>query len=798
MKKINISFILLLLLVTNLFNFPVIKASSGIQVVVRGEPLTLSIPPVIESDRTLVPMRDIFESLDAYIEWDGSTKTVTALKGDTAVKLKIGDKTAYLNNESIQLEVPAKIINDKTFVPLRFIGESLGAEVDWNNNTRTVTITVDNSSEIHGNTSGNISNGGFACEKDDWIYTSMYKNGLWKIKKDGSEKVQISENSANYLNISGDWIYYSGSTYLPENDRLRLFKMKLDGSSVSKLSLSIVEFVNVVGDWIYYIDASSGNKPYKVRLDGKGKCKISDVQMKYMIVDDGWIYFQKTSSDTLWKMRTNGSDQKELSYIYGSKLKIIKDGNWLYYISDGFEPGIYKIDIDGDNEELIVGGSIKSIDHSDGWLYYNSEFENLYKIKDDLSSRKTIGSGIAGEFQLVDNWVYYTEYHAESGEEYRINTESSVKQRLDADTPLKDIPVAISKNQTYPPKPVTFSDATTGTVILSPKDIAKNKDAVTHIKTFDEDGKQLASGSGFNIKSDGVIITNYHVISGASSITCTLNNNEQYEVDYILNYNILKDIAILKLKEASNLPVVRLGDSDKVELAEDVVAIGNPLEFQNTVTTGIISGIRNMFGIDYIQTSASISPGSSGGPLFNSYGDVIGITSMTILNSQNINFAVPINSVKKLFATSCVIPIDSLSLYESSAEEFEPNNDLNTANEIIPNQYLEGSFIKSDDIDYYSFTLYKPGKISIFALSYEDMYSRSNSSNVSMTLLDKDGKVISSSIEATEVDTVIQKISNDLDTGKYFIAVKGKTPSGSISSFSYKMSSYTIQTYLED
>lgn len=798
MKKINITFILLLLLVTNLFNFPVIQASSEIQVIVRGEPLTLSLEPVIESGRTLVPMRDIFESLDAYIEWDGSTKTVTALKGDTTVKLKIGDKTAYLNNKSMQLDVPAKIINDKTFVPLRFIGESLGADVDWNNNTRTVTITVDNSSEIHGNTSGNISNGGFVCEKDGWIYTSMYKNGLWKIKKDGSEKVQISENSANYLNIVGDWIYYSGSTYLPDSDRLRLFKMKLDGSSVTKLSTSIVEFVNVVGDWIYYIDASSGSKPYKIRIDGQGKTKISDIQMKYMIVDDGWIYFQRTSTDTLWKMRTNGADQKELSYVYGSKLKIVKDGDWLYYISDGFEPGVHKVDTKGKNDELVTGGSIKCIDHSNGWLYFSSEYENLYKLKDDLSVRKTIGSKIAGDFQLIDNWIYYTEYHGDRGEEYRINVESSIKQRLDADTPLQDIPAAVSKNQSYPPKPITLSNTTTGTVVLSPKDIAKYKDAVTHIKTYGNDGKQLASGSGFNIKSDGIVVTNYHVISGAASITCTLNNNQEYEVEYILNYSILKDIAILKLKDASSLPVVRLGDSDKVELAEDVVAIGNPLEFQNTVTTGIISGIRNMFGVDYIQTSASISPGSSGGPLFNSYGDVIGITSMTILDSQNINFAVPINSVKKLFATACAIPIDSLSIYEGSAEEFEPNNDLNTANEIIPNQYLNGTFIKKDDIDYYTFTLYKPGKISLFALSYDYFYSGSTSSGISVTLLDKDGKEIASSVEATEVDIVIQKISEKLEAGKYYILVKRVTPSGSKPSYGLNMTDYTIQTYLED
>jgi hypothetical protein len=622
----------------------------------------------------------------------------------------------------------------------------------------------------------------------------MYKNGLWKIKKDGSEKIQISKDSVNYINIIGDWMYYSGSSFLPEKDRLRLYKMKLDGSSVTKLSEDIVEDVNVVGDWIYYINVSKGSTPYKIRFDGEGERRISDIQMNCMIVEDGWIYFQKLSTDTLWKVRTNGSDSTELSYVYSSDMQINKAGDWLYFISDSFDSGIYKVGIDGNNEELVVSGSIDSINYSDGWIFYNSEIENLYKIKEDLSSRKTIGSGISGSFQITGNWVYYTEYLSESGNEFRINTDGSIKQRLNAEVPLKDILISLPKNQTYPKEPIVLSSTNAGTNVLSTKEIAKTKDAVAFIKTFDENGEQIAAGSGFNIKNNGIIVTNYHVISGASSISCFLNNNQEYKVDYILNYNILKDIAILKLKDASDLPVVALGDSDKVELGEDVVAIGNPLEFQNTVTTGIVSGIRNMFGIDYIQTSASISPGSSGGPLFNAYGDVIGITSMTILNSQNINFAVPINSVKKLFVSACAIPIDSLNYYESSSEEFEPNDNLATANEIIPNQYLDGNFVDDEDIDYYSFTLNTEGTLSLFALSYDDMYSKSYSSGLTMTLLDKDGKEISSSSEATEVDTVVQKITSELKEGTYYIAVKGKTSTLTKTS----VSSYTLQTYFED
>lgn len=791
MKKFNISFFLIFILVASLFNVPALGAKSEILVVVRGESLTLNMPPVLESGRTLVPMRDIFESLDAYIEWDSNTKAVTATKGGTVIKLKIGDKTAFVNDTSIALEVPAKIINSKTFVPIRFISESLGAKVEWSDITKTVTISQENK-ELHGNTAGNISNGGFVCEKDDWVYTSMYKNGLWKIKKDGSEKVQISENAVNYLNIVGDWIYYTSSYYLPEGDRLRLYKMKLDGSSITKLSNDIVECVNVVGDWIYYINSSLGSKPYKIRLDGKGESKIGDFPIKSMIVDDGWIYFQKSSTNNLCKMRTNGSDLNQLSYGHGSDMHINKAGGWLYFVSDGYRPGIYKIGTDGNNEELIIGGSIDSLNYSDGWFYYNSTIENLYKVKDDLSIRKTIGCGIKGDFQVISNWVYYTELFTDSGKDYRISTEGSIKQSLNASSPLKDIDTSVEKNKTYSSNPILLPSTSLKTTAISPKEIAKNKNAVTFIKTFDNDKKQLASGSGFNIKGDGIIVTNYHVISGASSISCALNNTE-YQVDYILNYNILKDIAILKLKDAVNLPVVGLGDSDKIELAEDVVAIGNPLEFQNTVTTGIVSGIRNMFGIDYIQTSASISPGSSGGPLFNSYGDVIGITSMTILDSQNINFAVPINSVKKLFASSCVIPISSLNYYENTAEEFEANNSLESANEIVPNQFVNGSFIESDDIDYYSFTINKAGKIYLYGLSY-DMYDYSDSTRLTMKLYDKDGKEISAGSESTEGDVSVQKIISVLNEGTYYVSVKPEKNSLDY----FTLSGYILQTYLED
>ncbi len=112
-----------------------------IKVILNEKPLAMSNEPVIKNGTTLVPMRSIFEALGAKIDWNGTVKEVTAVKGDTTVKIKIGNKTATVNAKNVDLAVPAEINNGVTMVPLRFVSESLGANVDWNGTTKTITIT---------------------------------------------------------------------------------------------------------------------------------------------------------------------------------------------------------------------------------------------------------------------------------------------------------------------------------------------------------------------------------------------------------------------------------------------------------------------------------------------------------------------------------------------------------------------------------------------------------------------------------------------------------------------------------
>jgi len=170
--------------------------------------------------------------------------------------------------------------------------------------------------------------------------------------------------------------------------------------------------------------------------------------------------------------------------------------------------------------------------------------------------------------------------------------------------------------------------------------------------------QEVGGGSGFIISSDGMILTNKHVVSDASAdYTVLTNDGKKYDAK-VLARDPVQDLAVIKI-DATNLPVVTLGDSDSIKLGQTAIAIGNALgEFRNTVSVGAISGLSRSitasggpFGSEslqnLIQTDAAINPGNSGGPLLNLKGEVIGIDTAVASNAQNIGFAIPINQAKR-------------------------------------------------------------------------------------------------------------------------------------------------------
>ena len=199
--------------------------------------------------------------------------------------------------------------------------------------------------------------------------------------------------------------------------------------------------------------------------------------------------------------------------------------------------------------------------------------------------------------------------------------------------------------------------------LLEPADVyAQNVDAVVAINTegsqnvWGQATRFAASGSGFIITKDGYVVTNHHVIENATTITVTLTSGESYPAE-LIGSDEENDVALLKI-DAADLPVVSIGDSDDLQVGAQVAAIGNPLgELTNTLTVGYVSALDREINTDgtpinMLQTDAAINSGNSGGPLFDMYGNVIGITTAKYASStvEGLGFAIPINDAMKIVA----------------------------------------------------------------------------------------------------------------------------------------------------
>ncbi len=174
--------------------------------------------------------------------------------------------------------------------------------------------------------------------------------------------------------------------------------------------------------------------------------------------------------------------------------------------------------------------------------------------------------------------------------------------------------------------------------------IEQLKDSVVQIYVYDEYNNVIATGSGVVVFESDIIITNAHVVEDNYKLEVLSENNTKYKVQGIIGYNKKKDIAILKIYDKNKLKPLETENS--ISVGEEVIAIGSPIGLKNTVSNGVFSGYFQD-EIEVYQHTAPISPGSSGGALFNNKGDLVGITYATLNEGQNINFAIPINEVKK-------------------------------------------------------------------------------------------------------------------------------------------------------
>ena len=194
-------------------------------------------------------------------------------------------------------------------------------------------------------------------------------------------------------------------------------------------------------------------------------------------------------------------------------------------------------------------------------------------------------------------------------------------------------------------------------------------DAVFYIEVYDKSGNPLGSGSGFFIDANGTAVTNYHVIEGASYAKIQLSDEKSvYSVKGVINYSAEQDWAVIKV-DGSGFKYLEMGDTSSIVSGAKIFAIGCPLGLQNTISEGIISNPKRVFGASqYFQITAPISGGSSGGAIIDAYGKVIGISSAGFEEGQNLNLAVPVSLIN-VSGSENGMSLDVLNIMEGGSPE---------------------------------------------------------------------------------------------------------------------------------
>jgi S1-C subfamily serine protease len=215
-----------------------------------------------------------------------------------------------------------------------------------------------------------------------------------------------------------------------------------------------------------------------------------------------------------------------------------------------------------------------------------------------------------------------------------------------------------------PPPPSQPATGVSARARLSTRDLAKKASASMVTVTT-----PTGQGSGVIVDATGVFVTNLHVVRGDTTASVKLANGDVYDDVAVVDVDERKDLVLLKIKAFGLIPAV-LGNSDQEQAGDRVVLIGSPRGLEQSVSDGLISGVRDSGeGYRLFQTSAAASPGSSGGGMFNEFGELIGIVSSKLMNGENLNFGIPVNYMRGLLSSQSRMTLTEL------AEKFAPDTD---------------------------------------------------------------------------------------------------------------------------
>lgn len=351
------------------------------------------------------------------------------------------------------------------------------------------------------------------------------------------------------------------------------------------------------------------------------------------------------------------------------------------------------------------------------------------------------------------------------------------------------VPITITPGVTGSDTITVSSSATKDTLVLHINVVNKPvKTAMTSTQIYDKcvsctveitatSDAGVAIGSGFFI-GDGRLVTNYHVIEGASKIVVTTSDNKEYEIQRILGYNAALDLAILEL----NISHSSMTLCQSVVGGEDVYALGSPLGLSGTMTKGMVStASRVLDDVEYIQIDASISSGNSGGPLVNAYGEVIGINTMYFEGGQNLNFAISIKELQKIRTNNPLTVADYHMYYDdywrywfkSTAINENPSlsKNFDTCQELYPDYYRSGSASVKGSIAKYELwdCYYIEVSDTCELIGILQAQSKEDLSNIYFDLFTYSGTYVDSG--TLNPDNLTQLIADKLQPGGYIITI---------------------------
>lgn len=577
--------------------------------------------PVIVEGRTLVPIRAVIEAFAGTVAWEASTRKVTVSLGGNSLDLWIGKSTASLNGTNLPVDaanprVIPLIMSGRTMLPLRFVSESLGIDVQYEATTKMITLTYTVET-----TPSPLSAPMLVSPADGSKFINELPRLSW---------LPATGADASRIQILSSGIEVHAKSNLAGADYILPVDTLADGTYTWRVS------AHNEGGWGPWSASRSftlssvalPEAPSLLTPANQSTLSAGPATLTWTAVTDASAYRVRVLHGT--DQTHSGTDIVGTAYTVPSEVLVAGSYSW--------QVGAY------------VGGQWS--DWSASWTFIvsaNAPSSPLLLTPADQS--------ILDSNSVVLTWASVADADSYRIQILRDSTEVHAASGLGSTT--YSVPSGVLAGGRYSWQAAAhgpggwsgWSDAFLfeARAKLTTSDIAKYVDRMVLVEVSGfEDGEAFsASGSGFFISSDGKIVTNYHVIDGATQGTVTLNSKQKYDIASVLGYTKDQDLAVIQIS-GTGFPTCALGDSSKVAVGNPVVAIGSPLGIQNTVSEGIVS---KLWEDGSVQITAPISPGSSGGALFNVYGEVIGVTTWKIRNGENMNLAIPADLIRSMDIT---------------------------------------------------------------------------------------------------------------------------------------------------